>query len=114
MVAAVDRVFRSGINEAQLKTSQDAIAGLREELRDSEAELRVLSEKNCIVAYEKAALEDHVATLEGQTEQLESQMSSLTQEKGVLASELAMCQRQRMMLLLEAIFNGCWKRAWFE
>lgn len=35
-----------------------------------------------------------MATLEVQTERLESQVSSLTREKGVLASELARCQRK--------------------
>lgn len=37
MVAATNQVFRSGINEVLLKTLQDVVAGLREELFDSEA-----------------------------------------------------------------------------
>lgn len=86
MVSIADWVCRFGINEAHLKTLQDVIASLREELRDLEAERRVLSEKNCIVACKKTALGDHVATLEGQADRLENQVSSLTREKGVLAS----------------------------
>ncbi|CAI9263113.1 unnamed protein product [Lactuca saligna] len=53
MVVAADRVYCSGTNEAQIKTLQDAIASLKEELRDSESERRLLFEQNCIVAYEK-------------------------------------------------------------
>ena len=93
MVAAADRVCRSGINEALLKTLKDVVAGVSQELHDSEANRRVLSEQNCIMAYEKFALEDHVATLEGQADRLKNQVSSLTQEKVVLVSELARCQR---------------------
>ena len=68
MVNAVDWVFRAGVNETQLKTFQGAMASIREELCDSEAECRVFSEQNCIVACEKPVLEDHVATLEDQSE----------------------------------------------
>ncbi|CAI9304499.1 unnamed protein product [Lactuca saligna] len=71
MVAAADRVFRASVNEIQLKTFQGSMESIREELHDSEAEPRVLSEHNCIVDCEKAALEDHVATLEGRIERLE-------------------------------------------
>ncbi|CAI9291816.1 unnamed protein product [Lactuca saligna] len=66
MVVAANRVLHFGINEVQLKTLQDDVASLREELRDLEAERPLLSDQNCIVAYEKTALEDHVETLQGQ------------------------------------------------
>ena len=65
MVAATDPICRSGINEALLNKLQDVVGVLKEELRDSEVERRVLSKQNCIVVCEKAILEDHVATLEG-------------------------------------------------
>ncbi|CAI9292801.1 unnamed protein product [Lactuca saligna] len=44
----------------------------------------MLYEQNSIVACEKAALEDHVATLEDQVEQHENQVNSLAREKGAL------------------------------
>ncbi|CAI9290478.1 unnamed protein product [Lactuca saligna] len=59
ILAATNRVFRFGINEAWFKTLQDVVVNLREEIRDSEAERRILSGKNCIVACMKATLEDH-------------------------------------------------------
>ncbi|CAI9271673.1 unnamed protein product [Lactuca saligna] len=80
MVAATNWVFHADVNETQLKALQGAIASIREELCDSEVECRLLSEQNCIVACEKAALEDHVATLEVQIKKLKSQML----EKGVV------------------------------
>ncbi|CAI9298352.1 unnamed protein product [Lactuca saligna] len=60
MVDSADQFCRSVKNKSLLKTMHDVISGLREELRDSEAECRVLSEKKYIVACEKATLEDHV------------------------------------------------------
>ncbi|KAL7598536.1 hypothetical protein Lser_V15G27182 [Lactuca serriola] len=103
MVNAVDWVFRAGVNETQLKTFQGAMASITEELRDSEVECRVFSEQNCIVACDKAVLEDHVATLEVQTERHESQVSSLTREKGVLASELARFQCQMVRTHVDSV-----------
>ncbi|CAI9300267.1 unnamed protein product [Lactuca saligna] len=50
MVAAADRFCRHGINETQLKTSQDGVASLWGEFRYSEAECRRLSKKYYIVA----------------------------------------------------------------
>ncbi|CAI9298177.1 unnamed protein product [Lactuca saligna] len=68
MVAATDRVCCANVNEKQLKTLQGVMTSIREELYDSEADHRVLSEQNCFVAYEKSSLEDHFPTLEDQTE----------------------------------------------
>ncbi|CAI9297974.1 unnamed protein product [Lactuca saligna] len=68
MVVVADRVFRADVNETQLKTFQGTMISIREELHDSEVERRVLLEQNCIMACKKVALEDHVATLEGQKE----------------------------------------------
>ncbi|CAI9294037.1 unnamed protein product [Lactuca saligna] len=65
MVVVADWVFHASVNEKQLITLQAAMASIREELHNSEAEQR-----------------------------LESQVSSLTQEKGLLASELTWCQHQ--------------------
>lgn len=94
MVAAVHRDCRASVTEARLITLHDTIASLKEELHNTKAECRVLSEHNCIVVYEKAILVNHVFTLESQTERLEDHVSSLTGEKGVLANKLARCQRQ--------------------
>lgn len=94
MVVAADLICRHGINETQLKTLQDVVASLKGELRDSEAERRRLFEQYCIVAYEKATLEDHVAILEDQAERLESQVSSLARKNGVLVRGLARCRHQ--------------------
>lgn len=94
MVVAADRVHLADASQGQLKVLQGALADMREEVRDSEAERQVLAEKNNIVACKKAALEDQVATLEDRSERLEDQVSSLTQEKDVLASRLARYQRQ--------------------
>ncbi|KAL7588712.1 hypothetical protein Lser_V15G39308 [Lactuca serriola] len=102
MVVAADRVCRASVNEKQLKTFQGVMASIREELHDSEAERQPLSEQNFIVACDKAALEDHMTTLDDRLERLESQGSSLTWEKGVLVSDLSMCQRQ----LARARFDG--------
>ena len=68
MVAAANQVRRAGANERQLRVLQGALASMREEFRDSEAKHQVISEHNFIVACKKAALEDHVATLEDQSE----------------------------------------------
>lgn len=90
------------ISEAWWKTSQDVVASLRGELHNSEAEHRRLSEQYCIVACEKATLEDRLSTLENQMERLENQVSFLAREKGVLAGELDRCQYQ----LARARVNG--------
>ena len=94
MVATAERVRHTGANERQLKAFQGVMASMREEFCDSKAEGQILFELNCIVAYEKAILEDHVASLEDQSERLTSQVSSLTWDMDVLTSELARCQSQ--------------------
>ncbi|CAI9260296.1 unnamed protein product [Lactuca saligna] len=64
MAVAADRVFHASVNDRHLKVLQGVVASMREEVRDSEAVRQVLSEQDCIVACQKVALEDHVATLE--------------------------------------------------
>lgn len=78
MVATTDWVSLAGAIQGQLKVLQGALAGLREKVRDSEAEHKVLAEQNTIVACEKATLKDQVATLEDCSERLEDQVSSIT------------------------------------
>ena len=68
MVVATDRVCHTSVNEKQLKALQGVVARIRVELHDSDAERRALYGQNYIVACEKAALEDHVASLEDQSD----------------------------------------------
>lgn len=78
MVAATDRVCRVGVIEARLRPLCNTIVNLKEDLQDAEAERRVLSQQNRVVACEKAILEEHVLTLEGRIERFEVQVSLLT------------------------------------